>query len=281
VQSSSRINPPAGFMGIEVSGGILMVRAGFEEEAAGAGLRSRETWERLLLGAAIGSGRGGAARLVLPGGSRVVLKRMRRGGVMAPVWRERFPGTGRLLANLTVPMEAISRGVPTPEPVAMLMMEGPRRMFSAWIALTEITGTEDLLTRLRRPPAPGIEEMRSVLETVRRTHDAGLRHRDLNLGNLLVGDGEEGWTVHIIDLDRADMAVGPLSYGERLSSLRRLERSYEKHLGREKPLGDDAGLLWYTLYAGSDRQLGRRLQMAGRVGRILLSLHRLTWRRPG
>jgi serine/threonine protein kinase len=130
---------------------------------------------------------------------------------------------------------------------------------------------------MKREPAPDLDRIRCVLETVRALHDAGLRHRDLNLANLLVRESGGGWEVHVIDLDRGALAEGPLPYRARLASLRRLERSYEKHVGRNGPLGADPGLLWYSLYAGEDGPLAGRLEASRRVGRILLALHRLTW----
>lgn len=267
----------AGFNRVEVPGGALFVCTGREDDLAAAGLDAPDGWEHPMLHAEERPGRGRTARLDLPGGGGAVLKRMRRGGLLSGAWRDRFPGTGRLLANLAVPMEAIARGVPTPEPLAMLVMRAGGGLFRAWLAVEEVTGSVDLLTRMRRPPVPTDKQMRAVLRTVRRMHDAGLHHRDLNLANLLVLERDGGWDVHVIDLDRAVLRAGPLSFRRRLSSLRRLERSYLKHVGPGGPLGEDSGSIWYRLYAGEDRSLAARLERSRPVGRLLLALHRLGW----
>jgi hypothetical protein len=202
---------------------------------------------------------------------------MRRGGITAALWRDRYLGEGRLLANLGVPMAAAARGIPTPEPLAMLLLRSEGGLYRAWLAVEEVSGSVDLLTRMRRLPAPEEGELRTVMQAVRRMHDAGLHHRDLNLSNLLVRERNGVWEVHVIDLDRAELRSGPLPFRSRLSSLRRLERSYEKHVGRGGPLEEDAGKTLYRLYAGEDRRLAARLERSRPVGRALLALHRLGW----
>lgn len=209
-----------------------------------------------------------------------MVKRMRRGGLLARIWRDRFPGTARLLGNLSVPMEAARRGVPTAAPAAMLIEIGPIGLDRAWMAVDEIPGAEDLLTRLSGPRPPAREEIAELLRAVRRMHDAGVEHRDLNLANLLLssdaGAHPEAW---IVDLDRARLFDAPLPVRKRRAALLRMERSYLKSFGDLGPLPAPRGPTWIDAYAAGDRTLARALETGNRVARASLAIHRLGWRK--
>jgi hypothetical protein len=261
-------------VGEEGGGRLLLVREGLFPAVRAAGLGECETWERALRATPEGPGRGAIARLALPGGPRVVLKRMRRGGVAGPLWRDRFAGRARLVANLEVPVAAAARGVPTAAPVALLLVEGPSSLARAWLAVEEIEGALDLETRLLAGSASR-DDLAAALVVVRKSHDAGLFHPDLNLGNLLVrtapGLAPEAF---LVDLDRARLEDRPLSFGRRRAALRRLERSCLKKLGRQGPLGADAGDLLRSLYAAGDEALALRLRATRGLDRLLVAAHR-------
>ena len=112
--------------------------------------------------------------------------------------------------------------------------------YRAWLAVEELAGAVDLATAYASSAEPSRADLAAVMQAVRRMHDLGLEHRDLNLGNLLIRLGEGGCEVFVIDLDRAKLHPGALSFHLRQRSLRRLERSYVKTVG-----GDDTirGLL--------------------------------------
>jgi 3-deoxy-D-manno-octulosonic acid kinase len=235
-------------------------------------------WNALLGDATVAAGRGTTARLRLSGGTRVVLKALRRGGLTSFLWRDHFPGARRLIDNLVIPLEAIRRGVATPAPVALLIERRPAGLCRGWLAIEEIAGAIDLLTWLRegRPPEAAGEAMRAV----RTLHDAGVNHLDLNLGNLLLrpgtGDRVEAF---VIDLDRAELSDCPLPFAPRSSGLRRVERSYVKNFGYGGPLAPDAGERLDSLYAGNDTDLSRRLDAARPIGQFWIWVHALRWRK--
>jgi hypothetical protein len=109
-------------------------------------------------------------------------------------------------------------------------------------------------------------------------HDAGVEHRDLNLGNLLLRRGGSGaGEAFVVDLDRARLWDRPVPLRLRIRALCRLERSTVKLFG-ERPLGGfDLRREWYRAYAGGDVELAARLDRARRANRLTLSLHRLGW----
>jgi 3-deoxy-D-manno-octulosonic acid kinase len=247
------------------AGRRLVVRADRRAAVLAAGLLQPSAWEgRLSSG---GSGRGRAGRLVLEDGEVVWLKRLRRGGTLASLWRERFLGRGRLLRNVTVALEAVARGVPTPRPVALLTEEGPPGLFRGWLATELVEGASDLAALLRAGRA-GEADLRAALRAVRALHDAGIEHPDLNLGNLLVRPGPAGPEGFVIDLDRARLRRTALAPVSRQAALRRLERSHAKLFGGPGPFD------WYDAYAEGNPGLGRYLAAGRPAGRLRLALHR-------
>jgi 3-deoxy-D-manno-octulosonic acid kinase len=80
---------------------------------------------------------------------------------------------------------------------------------------------------------------------VARLHAAGVIHPDLNLGNILVGDGDAS----IVDLDRARIGRGPLVAWRRSRSLRRLERSARKLDPGGTLVGGDVRSRFHEAYA--------------------------------
>lgn len=269
---------PTGFVQFEAGSGRLLVDARIAAELRAAGLNEPGGWERLLEQRDPVVARGATARLALPSGARLVLKRLCRGGWVGPLWRDRFLGPRRLLENLRLPLEALSRGLATPRPVALLVVEGPSRLFRGWLAVEEITDARDLAARFVSASPPTRAGLGRVMSLVRRMHDVGLEHRDLNLGNLLVRDeaGGDG-AAYVIDLDGARLHERPLPFARRQRALRRLERSCVKLLGAA--VQDEEACGWiYRCYAGTDTDLAGRLERGRAVGKLWLRIHRLGWR---
>ncbi len=199
---------------------------------------------------------------------------------MAPLLGDRFAGSARLVANLTLPVEALRRGIPTAAPAALLLDAGPPGWFRAWIAFEELAATEDLMAAFRSAAPPTPEEISAAMRVVGRMHDEGIEHPDLNLGNLLVRRGADSPEAWIIDLDGARLASGPLDLPTRLRGVRRLERSYLKG-AFERGAAPDPGLrrIWYDSYESSVPGVAEKIHRAPGLGRARLWLHRLGWRR--
>jgi len=243
-----------------------------------AGLDDPSGWRRRLAG--VGGrrqpeGRGATARVELTPACVARIKQLRRGGWLAPLWRDRFAGTGRVLDNLRLPIEAARSGIATPAPIGLLIERGRPGLVRAWLAVEQIDDAIDLRACFRsgRPPESG--ELDAVLSLVRTMHERGLEHRDLNLGNLLLRRGGEP-TVWVVDLDGARLHGGPLPFVARQRALRRLERSYVKTC-HPRPAAESVRRSIYASYAGGDRELERRLARGRRAGRIWIRLHKLGW----
>jgi 3-deoxy-D-manno-octulosonic acid kinase len=262
---------PEGFVASTHAGLTFVTDRRHTEALVRAGLDDPAGWDRRLTEAH--GGRGATACLELPPAGAARLKRLRRGGLTAALWRDRFAGARRALDNLRVPIEAARRGVATPAPLALLLdRRGPG--VRAWLAVEELQAT-DLRACFTAGRPPSAEELARVLGLVRRMHDRGLEHRDLNLGNLLIRrDGDpQAW---VIDLDGARLHPGPLPFGARQRALRRLERSYVKTC-HPQPASDAVRQAIYADYAGDDGELAGRLNRGRRAGRVWIGLHRLGW----
>lgn len=275
------MGPPPGFTRDERGNRTFFFRSDLHAEVERLGLADPLRWQALLERGAGSTGRGATLRVEAGAGRAWILKQLRRGGLLASLWRERHLGRQRLLDNLALPLEAARRGIPTAAPVALLILEGPPGLLRGWLATEEIQGALDLGSRLAISPAPGEREVRAALSLVRSMHDAGIEHRDLNLGNLLLRTSAAGEVQpFVVDLDGAVLHARPLRFSARQSALRRLERSYVKGFGASAPLRALGPCFWYALYAGTDARLARRLERGRTVGRVLLALHRLGWREP-
>jgi hypothetical protein len=273
-----RPDVPEGFEALRTDGTTLIVAADRRESIQAAGLASAETWQSHLGRHGSGAGRGGTARLRLTDGTNAVLKRMRRGGALAGLWRDRYAGTRRLLDNLRIPLEAVRRGVPTARPLAMLLVAGPPGFQRAWAAYEEIADAPNLIDYLRSAEPPTTEEIDDVAGVIRKMHDEGIEHRDLNLGNLLLRRGAGAQSgAFVVDLDRGRLWDRPVPRRLRIRALCRLERSTVKLFG-ERPIdGFDLRRRWYEAYARDDRLLAARLDRARRANRFKLRLHGLGW----
>jgi hypothetical protein len=183
-----------------------------------------------------------------------------------------------LLENLRLPIEALKRGVPTAAPAALLLAPGPGRMFHGWLALEEIAGAQDLSALYAARSSPPQKELAAAMGLVRLMHEAGLLHRDLNLGNLLVRGGSGRCDAFVIDLDGASFSEGPLPSGLRRAALRRLERSYVKQavLSGRRPMRAERDRI-YELYAAGESALAAKLRRGRALGNFQIFLHRLWW----
>jgi hypothetical protein len=256
----------------------LYAAAAMHDAVRARGLDTWDAWHRALGSGAPASGRGATAVVEGAPGSRWRLKAMRRGGRLASIWRDRYGSARRLVATLSASAEAQARGVPTAQPVALIVEIGLGGFARGAMAFAEIEGSEDLARRVVRKAATRAD-FEATIVAVRAMHDRGVVHPDLNLGNVLLREGSTSLPdAFLIDFDRATFAPGPLPFRPRQTALRRLERSCAKLTGVSGPFGPGSEDFWYTTYAGDDADLARRLARGRAWGRWALAVHRLGWR---
>lgn len=180
-----------------------------------------------------------------------VVRHYHRGGAVARALGDRYPriGAPRPFRELAV-LEALrARSIPTSPPVGAAVY--PSALCYRGDLVTEwVTGSSDLgrvlfgAEQLDSPAGgpirgePG-DAMEAAGRLVRRLHDEGVSHPDLNLKNILIVDGATGAHAAVIDLDRAVLR-DRLTDRARRRMLKRFGRSlrkWEKRTARAAPAG--------------------------------------------
>lgn len=173
-------------------------------------------------------GRGQTLMLDTPFGA-AVMRTYLRGGLAAQVSRDRYVFTGfansRPLAEVRILAELASRGLPVPQPLGALCVRHGLT-YSGTILMRRIMPATPLADMLEDLTA-GQPGWFLIGQCIRRFHDAGLVHPDLNASNILLGDQSiADPDIYLVDFDRAWLQVG----AERKfrANLRRLRRSLLK-----------------------------------------------------
>ncbi|MGC3874099.1 3-deoxy-D-manno-octulosonic acid kinase [Halomonas sp. GXIMD04776] len=157
-----------------------------------------------------------------PGEAQWVLRGYHRGGLVARVTTSRYIWLGlertRAFRELRLTALLYEKGLPVAQPVASLVRRvGP--IYEAALLTARIKNARALAEVL--PQADKALLIR-VGRTIRRFHEAGLDHVDLNARNLLITPDEQVW---LIDLDRCRLRR-PGRWQQ--SNLQRLARSLTK-----------------------------------------------------
>ena len=176
------------------------------------------------LGALEGTATGrGAAHFLRHEGRRYVLRHYRRGGLMRHLSADRYLWTGedrtRPFAEWQLTYSLSRAGLPVPAPVAARYRRtGPT--YSGDI-ITERISAVGSLSECLRTGALSILTWISIGRCIRRFHDLGVCHADLNAHNILLSED----SVYLIDFDRCQLRGAGLW---RDANLVRLRRSLEK-----------------------------------------------------
>ena len=225
-------------------------------------------------------GRAPLERVALPDGVALV-RHCHRGGLLARILGDRYLDGGRFVREAAAAEALRQRGVPTPEIIAIVQHRAFPGVYRADVITREVPDSRDLAEALATlpPGEDGVARKRALMEAtallLRRMHDAGLRHADLNARNLLItADG----TAMILDLDRAELA-DELPQRDRAAAFARLYRSLHKLGLAPEPVSDDDCAAFYDTYAGDDPVLrGHAAEVLAMCHRDLW-LHRLGWRK--
>jgi 3-deoxy-D-manno-octulosonic acid kinase len=172
-----------------------------------------------------GSARGrGTTYFIKAESNRFVLRHYHRGGLMARISADRYrwrdAESTRPFAEWQLTYRLHRAGLPVPAPVGARY----RQAGSSYTGdiITERLPTVGSLTECLRTGALSVVTWIAIGRCIRRFHDLGVCHADLNAHNILLS--EDG-AVYVIDFDRAELRKpGIWSDG----NLVRLRRSLEK-----------------------------------------------------
>lgn len=255
----------------------LLVAEKFAEAVTALGLPEPEAAAALFAHRRAGSGRTATAVVPLPGHPvRLHLRAVRHGGWLGGLLGGALASTARPEAELRATAELLVRSAPVPQPVlaAGWRVAGP--LWAGCLGTLHVedsrNGIELLDSRASLPERLNFAE--AAANAIRDFHDAGGRHPDLHLGNLLRCGPSAKSRVLVIDLDRAVAGLPP-DASTRMHELMRLQRSVEKR-GFEHALGPRARARFLSAYTRGDRALRRALW-----ANLPRELRTLRWHRLG
>jgi len=271
---------PPGYVVHRVADATLVFDAELAAELVGLRLADPAARKRLFSRAPL-RGRGAAPSVALRRDVSVILRRYQHGGVFGGFTGMLHLGPSRALKELHVTARAEASGAPVPHVICLALWPAAGPFWSALIGTREERGARDLLEVL--VASEDARARRALLcevgAAVRRLHDAGVEHRDLQLRNILVVEENGKRRIVVIDLDRAVYhSSGRLASRLRARSLGRLTRSAVKNgLWRER-IGQRELAAFVGAYTAGDRSLRRELRGWIRGEQWKLALHRFRYR---
>ena len=182
-------------------------------------------------------------------GRPCVLRHYRRGGLVANLLGDRYlrttTGATRAWLEWHLLTKLAEHGLPAPVPVAArVTTNGP--FYRADLITLRIQGVRPLAEIIQDSPLE-TEHWHATGGCIRRFHDCGVFHADLNAHNILLnGSGQ----VHLIDFDRGEIRTP--APGWQRSNLDRLHRSLDKLSGLHPGFCFSAGD-WQALLEGYSR----------------------------
>lgn len=180
--------------------------------------------------APVGSGGRGGAWFVDADGADLVLREYLRGGLAANVSRKTYAFTGeknvRSFSEFRLLMRLVTMGLPVPKPVAAWYRKASPLHYQAAIMIERLVDASPLADLIG-----GLEDdgWYNLGEAIRRFHDAGVRHADLNCFNVLVRDG----AFFLIDFDKGCIMPQEAAPRWKSANLDRFARSLRKVAGDE------------------------------------------------
>ncbi len=146
-------------------------------------------------------GRGGARRVVLPGGKAVYVRKYLRGGFVRHFCRDLYMlRPPRPVRELIATEAARTAGCHVPV-VDAVCVEEAGAFYRGWIVTSALEGHEAMIERYLGAGMDGRRDLLTACgRAIRALHEAGVYHVDLTGHNLLVDAGGE---VATIDFDRA------------------------------------------------------------------------------
>ncbi len=269
---------PRGFHRLRKGRVELVVAVELEASARALGLLEEDALERAFASPG-GHGRAPTALLeIAPGGPRLHVRRLVHGGLLGPLLRTAFLGLERPVTELRVTQRLREAGAPVARPALALgrRLLGPLRACAVATYFEEeardaaafLAATEERGAVLRAAAAAG--------DAVRRFHDAGGRHADLHVKNLLLRESAGRLACVVVDLDKARMA-SDATPAERMAELMRLFRSLVKWDLLQR-VGERGCARFFSAYCADDRRLRAAMRRRLRAELRRVAVHRVGYR---
>ena len=230
-----------------------------------------------------GHGRAPIRLLELPGGRGLLIRQYHRGGVLSSLNKDKYLSPRRAVDEIRVCREAAARGVPVADAVGAMLEHRPP-VWLCRLVTARIDDAIDLGGYLGWLPATPTREVlaekRDVIDAlaraIRKMHDAGLYHADLQTRNILIRRSATGVEVFFVDLDKS-VIVPSLTQRRRAGNLMRLNRSVMK-MRPALPVDDDDRRRFLAAYRGGDPIFGHDLSPLLKSCSRHAAWHSIAWR---
>jgi hypothetical protein len=219
---------------------------------------------------------------ILHGGGHQYLKRWyTHGGLLGPLFGGLFLGTVRPFRELDTATYAVAGNVPTVDPIGACVWKIAGPIYRCALLTRRAFGATNMAEFLGKNRHMDAVTRRSLIEqtaqAVRRMHDAGIYHADLNLANILVQEMDDGndefLKILIIDWDRTHVRRR-IGLFRRTANLLRLSRSSIKHERRGVPISQNDRIRFLRAYCDGRFLWVHRLALRGPLKLIYV----LKWR---
>jgi 3-deoxy-D-manno-octulosonic-acid transferase len=181
--------------------------------------RQRGAWQATVGGR-------GSAGFIAHGEAGLVLRHYRRGGLVARWLHDSYAGRRAHRSRAMREFALLSRlrhvGLDVPEALAARMQRTGVGFYRADLLIARIPGARSLAEHLAGGVRPSPAQWHAMGAAIRRLHDQGVDHVDLNAHNLLLAPDGRVW---IIDFDRCRERPGQ---AWKARNLARLQRSLHK-----------------------------------------------------
>lgn len=171
------------------------------------------------------AGRGGAVVIRCPAGE-AVLKRYFRGGMMAKINRALYFFSGyehsRAFREFRLLQTMHGKSLPVPEPLAAIC-EKTGGVFARMALMTRMLPDTETLAEKHSLQAVSAADWECIGKTLRKFHNKGVFHADLNANNVLINTAG---CVFLIDFDKCKLKQPDPSWQDK--NVQRLKRSLEK-----------------------------------------------------
>jgi hypothetical protein len=236
------VAPPAGYVRVTAGRCTVVVQERFVADAR-ALLADGSLYHAAArdLGARPLAGRGIAYAVALPvSGTRAVVRHNRHGGLLAPITRDLFLPPTRAPHELAIALRLRELGVPTPEILMYGTAPAPFPFCRADVVTREIHDSRDLSAYIApsEPDASRRSAWTATRALVRTMNEAGVRHHDLNVKNVLLAGSENELAAYLLDVDRVTFGA-PHSSDVAEANAARLLRSARKWRDERGALFDE------------------------------------------
>ncbi len=275
-----RINIPASFIFLKKGNLSILLREDYKDLIV---INSEEDLKNLIKQKPHShnfEGRRSHPSILLNNKQRVVIKKYYHGGLLGGVLRDLYVFGSRSFEELILTEEAQSCGIQTPKPLCAIHQSIFPFFYKAYLISLEVPGAQDLNSLLKEIGSDfSLKNLilkrkiiRSVAELIKKFHDHGFFHSDLQLKNILVS----GEKTFIIDLDRSYRKT-ELSLNQKIKNILRLKRSIEKSKRVGLPVTRTDQMRFFLFYSEGDITTRDSLKKALRFYRLIYPLHRLGW----